>query len=184
MESIGWLIVHSLKAVQNVIINDKHCFECYGYDVMIDDALKPWLIEVNASPSLTTTTTTDRLLKTQLISEVMDLVVPLNFLEAGRGAGIGSRRPAGAADEPMHHGQFEMLYDEGAEIDAERLRVSQEAAKATRKTSSGKPAAPGQGFGRPAFLPRGGPTAGGSGSGSGAASANSPKPAPVYRLPF
>lgn len=135
MGSIGWLIVHSLKAVQNVIINDKHCFECYGYDVMLDSDLKPWLIEVNASPSLSTTTTTDRILKTQLISEVMALVFPPNFLEAGRGAGIGSRRPAFAGEEPTHQGDFELLYDESAEIEAERVRKELEAARGGRKSN-------------------------------------------------
>jgi tubulin polyglutamylase TTLL1 len=31
MADIGWAIVHSLKACQNVMINDRHCFECYGW---------------------------------------------------------------------------------------------------------------------------------------------------------
>ena len=51
MADIGWAIVHSLKACQNVMINDRHCFECYGYDIMIDGSLKPWLIEARAAPS-------------------------------------------------------------------------------------------------------------------------------------
>ncbi len=41
------LIIHSLKAVQGVMINDRHCFECYGYDVLVDADLKPWLVEVS-----------------------------------------------------------------------------------------------------------------------------------------
>ena len=40
---ISWLIVHSLKAVAPVMVSDRHCFECYGYDIIIDDHLKPWV---------------------------------------------------------------------------------------------------------------------------------------------
>lgn len=43
---------------------------------LIDDALKPWLIEVNASPSLTSTTANDRVLKHKLISDVLNIALP------------------------------------------------------------------------------------------------------------
>ena len=48
----------------------------YGYDILIEENLKPWLIEVNASPSLSTTTESDRILKMNLIKDVFNIVVP------------------------------------------------------------------------------------------------------------
>ncbi|KAL5233395.1 hypothetical protein ACI65C_000805 [Semiaphis heraclei] len=51
-DDISSIIVHSLKAVCSVMSHDTHCFECYGYDIIVNEALKPWLIEVNSSPSL------------------------------------------------------------------------------------------------------------------------------------
>ncbi|XP_050524069.1 polyglutamylase complex subunit TTLL1 [Daktulosphaira vitifoliae] len=77
-DNIVWLIVHSLKSVSSVMANDRHCFECYGYDIIIDNNLKPWLIEVNASPSLTSTTVNDRILKYKLIDNTLSVVLPPN----------------------------------------------------------------------------------------------------------
>lgn len=75
-EDMNNLIIMSLKSVQSVIINDKHCFELYGFDVLIDDTCKPWLIEINASPSLTTTTKRDRQLKMDVLRSIYEIVVP------------------------------------------------------------------------------------------------------------
>lgn len=68
------LIVRSLQAVAPVIINDKHCFEIYGYDLLIDDNLKPWLIEVNASPSLSSDTPADYELKFGMLDDAFSII--------------------------------------------------------------------------------------------------------------
>jgi D-alanine-D-alanine ligase-like ATP-grasp enzyme len=40
--------------------NDKNnSFELYGFDILFDGKLDPWLIEVNGSPSMTANTSID-----------------------------------------------------------------------------------------------------------------------------
>uniref|UniRef100_A0ABM5G4Y2 Tubulin--tyrosine ligase-like protein 9 n=1 Tax=Pogona vitticeps TaxID=103695 RepID=A0ABM5G4Y2_9SAUR len=68
------IFIKSLQSVQKVIISDKHCFELYGYDILIDQDLKPWLLEVNASPSLTASSQEDYELKTHLLEDTLHIV--------------------------------------------------------------------------------------------------------------
>ncbi|KAM5291795.1 tubulin polyglutamylase TTLL13 [Ctenodactylus gundi] len=50
------------------------CFEILGFDVLLDHKLKPWLLEVNHSPSFTTDSTLDREVKDALLCDTMTLV--------------------------------------------------------------------------------------------------------------
>ncbi|XP_067904125.1 probable tubulin polyglutamylase TTLL9 isoform X2 [Heterodontus francisci] len=68
------IFIKSLQSVQTVIINDKHCFELYGYDILIDKNLKPWLLEVNASPSLIASSQEDYELKCRLLEDTVHVV--------------------------------------------------------------------------------------------------------------
>ena len=64
---------HRLLSVQQVMIQDKHCFELYGYDILFDDTFKPWLVEVNASPSLSANTPDDYAMKVAMLHSMLDI---------------------------------------------------------------------------------------------------------------
>ena len=99
------IFISSLKAVQGVLYNDKHCFEMYGYDVMIDSNIKPWLIEINSSPSLSSTTKEDKQLKKELMNDIFNIVMPSDWLK--------NRSKVGADTcKDTRVGKFEIQYDE------------------------------------------------------------------------
>ena len=136
-QDIDDLLVHSAKAVQNVIINDRHCFECYGYDLLLDDDLKPWLVEINASPSMNVTSQGDREMKTQLIKDIVDVVIPdICNLSEGDYKGANSLGPC------EDTGDFVVLYDEAAETEklarAEEARQQAMSSRKSSRVTSGK----------------------------------------------
>lgn len=56
------------------------CFEVLGFDILIDSNLKPWLIEINMSPSMNTDSPLDLKIKGNMISELLNMtgVIPLD----------------------------------------------------------------------------------------------------------
>lgn len=50
------------------------CFEILGFDILIDSSFKPFLLEVNHTPSFTTDTPLDAVIKKNLIRDTIQLM--------------------------------------------------------------------------------------------------------------
>jgi len=60
-------------------LQNQTCFEIYGFDVMVDKTMTPWLLEVNVFPSLASSSPFDKRVKSQLIADTLTLVGFLPF---------------------------------------------------------------------------------------------------------
>ncbi|XP_037768292.1 tubulin polyglutamylase TTLL4 isoform X3 [Chelonia mydas] len=68
------------------------CHELFGFDVMLDENLKPWILEVNISPSLHSNSPLDVSIKGQMIRDLLNLagfVLP-NLDDVASGSGSAS----------------------------------------------------------------------------------------------
>lgn len=79
IKEIAVKTIISIETVINSAMNmyvpsGKNCFELFGFDILIDEALRPWLIEVNLSPSMNTDTSIDLKIKSKLITELLNLI--------------------------------------------------------------------------------------------------------------
>ena len=63
----------------NCIEPNPNCFELFGYDIMLDEDLKCWLIEVNSSPSLEKDFIIDEIVKQQLVDDIIQIVNPISY---------------------------------------------------------------------------------------------------------
>lgn len=63
-----------LSSINRLSEHRNNCFELFGFDVLIDSNLKPWLMEVNVSPSLSSSSPLDARIKTSLMTDIFNLV--------------------------------------------------------------------------------------------------------------
>ena len=107
-DDVQLLIVRSLLSVANVVVRDPHCFEIYGYDVIVDERLKPLLVEVNASPSLSADSRADYRLKRAMLHDALDAVDV---------EGLVSGERSGDEPPPLEVGGFDLVWDGGPVVD-------------------------------------------------------------------
>ena len=82
MSSTKDVIIKTLISVEPHIVgnlqknptNRVNCFEIYGFDVMIDQNMKPWVLEVNVLPSLSSSSPFDKRIKTMLVCDALTCI--------------------------------------------------------------------------------------------------------------
>ncbi|XP_032511622.2 probable tubulin polyglutamylase TTLL2 [Danaus plexippus] len=80
--AVEWLVWQKIRALVTLTLlaqaagtpPARNCFEFYGFDVLLDDCLKPWLIEVNLSPALAADCEADVTVKQPMLHELFDLL--------------------------------------------------------------------------------------------------------------
>ncbi|XP_026816161.1 tubulin polyglutamylase TTLL5 [Rhopalosiphum maidis] len=63
-----------LPAINCFVPHSQNCFELYGFDILVDDKLKPWLLEVNLSPSLGIDSALDSRIKSSMLCDLFTLI--------------------------------------------------------------------------------------------------------------
>ncbi|RXG51338.1 Tubulin polyglutamylase TTLL5 [Armadillidium vulgare] len=66
---------YQMNTATNMFVpHSRNCFELYGFDILIDSHLKPWVLEVNLSPSLNMDQPLDLKIKSAMLADLFSLV--------------------------------------------------------------------------------------------------------------
>lgn len=63
-----------VDGINQVPCHRNNAFELFGFDILLDEALKPWLIEVNVGPSMNQDSVIDKMVKIPLLTDMMNLI--------------------------------------------------------------------------------------------------------------
>jgi len=67
-------IEHVYKSSKPADLENSLCFQILGVDIFIDSGLKPWLLEVNHSPSFCTDSPLDYNIKKNLLRDTLHIL--------------------------------------------------------------------------------------------------------------
>eukprot|EP01062_Namystynia_karyoxenos_P013669 TRINITY_DN14914_c0_g1_i1.p1 TRINITY_DN14914_c0_g1~~TRINITY_DN14914_c0_g1_i1.p1 ORF type:complete len:600 (+),score=172.18 TRINITY_DN14914_c0_g1_i1:141-1940(+) len=87
------MVITTLLSICSYIPSNPPCFELYGFDLIIDEAFKVWLLEVNFAPALQIDGPVDTRVKRPLIADMMDTLRIPGPCEDRDDPGCPSRNP-------------------------------------------------------------------------------------------
>ncbi|KAG6942595.1 hypothetical protein JG687_00018973 [Phytophthora cactorum] len=77
--SIEEVVLKALLCGEDQIPFQVNSFDLLGYDILLDDDLRPWLIEINSSPSMARDNELDYQVKDAMMLDTLRVVDPLHF---------------------------------------------------------------------------------------------------------
>jgi tubulin polyglutamylase TTLL6/13 len=92
------LLAHHHRMSQPDDVYGDRCFELLGMDVLLDENLKPWLLELNHSPSFHCDAVVDKSIKHPMLSELLDMLQPSLERRAKLQATVDPQRGHGTAE--------------------------------------------------------------------------------------
>lgn len=87
------------------------CFQILGFDVLLDQKLNPYLMEVNYRPSLETDTQDENSMKRDMLSTAMKIAAPLNEVQEFIRSKFITNTPNSGGSDP-HNGSFSINDEE------------------------------------------------------------------------
>lgn len=111
-------IAHLYKSSKPDDFENSMCFQILGFDIFLDNKLKPWLLEVNQSPSFTTDTPLDFNIKKNLIT---DTILMLNLSWKRKNKYIAAKRAE--QQKRVLTGKIKLTNDEKEKLREKKLKV-------------------------------------------------------------
>ncbi|XP_026701264.1 probable tubulin polyglutamylase TTLL2 [Athene cunicularia] len=101
-QKINNIVILTLLAVTPLPVAS-NCFELFGFDILIDDKFKPWLLEVNYNPALCLDCSIDDIVKRKLLHDIVELLnyKQIDTFRQNQVAGIKAGRRSTSGESAM-----------------------------------------------------------------------------------